>query len=248
MADYMLPEVMANFFLKAALFFAKMSHEYQNEQQTEQAPPAPAPAPEQAPAPAPEQAPPEYYVAACIFFCVASIEAYLNFLADDFIKNDSQKEPKDKIDPIYIDLFRETESKVNKNDGTIKKPQKYVSILDKIYLWPKLMTGNTFDKGRKPYQDFKKLVKFRNDMTHYKLKEADPIPSDAPDSIEIFAMLAKKGLLYDKYELNIEKAQEALRTTYQVLKDLYGFYGYKDSWTRHGLNFLNGLLEVSANH
>lgn len=211
----MLTEVMANFFLSAAKFFAEMSQKYQNEQQ-------------------------KYCVAACIFFCIASIEAYLNFLSDDFSKKNGTKEI--KKGKTCIDLLNGKEYTVDKKDGK-KIKERYVRFLDKLYFWPKIMTGNTFDKNKPPYKDFKNLVNFRNNMTHYKLKEVDTVTA-IPDSLDMFATLFKEGLLYDPdvyHELTIEKAQETLRITYQVLKDLYGFYGYKDSWTRHGLNFFKGL-------
>ena len=42
----------------------------------------------------------------------------------------------------------------------------------KAYLVPKLLLGQTFDKGSQPYQDFALLVEIRNDIVHFRLEDA----------------------------------------------------------------------------
>jgi hypothetical protein len=55
------------------------------------------------------------------------------------------------------------------------------------WLWlPRVLTGNTFSKSVRPWQDFETLIQLRNEVVHCKValnKAGRPVPSSAPKCV-----------------------------------------------------------------
>ena len=49
-----------------------------------------------------------------------------------------------------------------------------MNLLAKAVSVPHLLFGVSFQKGKQPYQDFRLLVRIRNDIVHYKMKFERP--------------------------------------------------------------------------
>jgi hypothetical protein len=49
-----------------------------------------------------------------------------------------------------------------------------VELKDKLILVPYVLFGQSFSKGEQPYQDMALLIRVRNEIAHYKMKQASP--------------------------------------------------------------------------
>lgn len=49
-----------------------------------------------------------------------------------------------------------------------------MNLLSKVTIVPQMLFGASFHKDRQPYQDFKQLVRIRNDIVHFKMESSAP--------------------------------------------------------------------------
>ena len=91
------------------------------------------------------------YSAIAIILAVSSLEAYINRFGIDF---------------LHIET--------SNNKIKIWKELEWMSLEDKWIVFPKILTGKTFNKGENPYQTFKEIVNIRNFIVHYKAKFISP--------------------------------------------------------------------------
>jgi hypothetical protein len=72
---------------------------------------------------------------------------------------------------LYEQLYIFKEQKEYKSNiiwDIIENTDKW-SIIDKTFLFPKIIFGMTFDKSAQPFQDFRQLIIIRNAIAHYKI-------------------------------------------------------------------------------
>ena len=86
------------------------------------------------------------------------VEAFLNSLADVHL-SDPRKTITDE-EKLYLG------EKTKDSAGKLR--QKFVSIQDKLHDWVRIISprGETFDKGKNPYQTFLKIKKYRDSLVH----------------------------------------------------------------------------------
>jgi hypothetical protein len=85
---------------------------------------------------------------------VAAVEAFLN--------------------EIYFGILS---SMMAKNPGLKAVPKEWLLNIEptrKLLLLPQLAFGKSISRQEQPFQDYALLVKVRNDLTHYKMKETPP--------------------------------------------------------------------------
>jgi hypothetical protein len=102
----------------------------------------------------------ENVLVACVFSAVA-MEAFINELAG---MTSSIILPKLETEPYKLQAIAEMLEHVEHSHGPLEMKYELVK-------W--ICTGQLFDKGTKPYQDFADLIAVRNELVHYKI---DRIP------------------------------------------------------------------------
>jgi hypothetical protein len=101
----------------------------------------------------------EGLIRASIVFFLMSFEAFFVELIKGYIQQNRAT------------LKTEHPEAVAKVEEALKKKR---AITDAVREWPKLLTGNSLDSTTEPYQNFKRLTKYRNFLVHGKITE--PIP------------------------------------------------------------------------
>lgn len=74
-----------------------------------------------------------------------------------------------------------------------------IEIDQKLLLFPFLAFGKTFNKSAQPFQDFKMLVKLRNEIVHYKMKLKTP---------SFFQPLADRNIAFN-HKLSVDEQKNS---------------------------------------
>ena len=74
---------------------------------------------------------------------------------------------------------------------------------------PKILENTTFDQGSEPFQSFSKLIKYRNELVHYKGRK---------ESWESFEQGMPEFL--DKLGLSLRKARKSIQTVREMILEI----------------------------
>jgi hypothetical protein len=146
------------------------------------------------------------YPSAVVILTVACLEAYLN----EFLSLRRLMEP-DKWGSPSSRLSRRLE-------------ERWLEA-------PRIFSGNTFDKGREPFQSFHSLVCLRNNLIHYdaQFRTRKEFPSGVIKQLKSkFAFAYEGNADWTSQVLNLECSRWACRTTKAMVKRFHEFVGGVD--------------------
>jgi len=150
------------------------------------------------------------------------LEAFINSLAYVYIRNSG--DTLDENTCLYLE-----EKRKGKSGSTTTQ---YVSTDKKLVEWTKIISprDETFDKGRKPYQEYRKLKTYRDAIVHQsapkiaKVREIDlQIALDAVD--------ASIAMIQDICQFTSPDTSCVQSPFWLIPKDKEGFFRYKTSFT-----------------
>jgi hypothetical protein len=94
-------------------------------------------------------------------------------------------------------------------------------LVDKLVFIPQLFFGQTFEVGRQPYQDMKKLVALRNELVHYKMGFKQP--SCIKDLQQRRIALVEEGNNWTRNVSTLEGMRWAHNTICATIRELSSF-------------------------
>jgi hypothetical protein len=133
-------------------------------------------------------------IAVVHILCVATLEAHINAVASETLKA--------------------------KNRNQFER----LALEAKWLFLPKILGYHGFDPGRQPYQRFSNLLKYRNELVHYKGIKEEWVYGAAPQ------FLLKIGL-------TIEQSQQSIECTEEMVRELCQMRGVEPPfWLRNDIN------------
>lgn len=112
--------------------------------------------------------------------------------------------------------------------GKFRNNFERVSIEGKWLFLPKIMGNTTFEQGSEPFQSFSKLIKYRNELVHYKGRK---------ESWETFEKSMPKFL--DKLGLSLRKARKSLQAVREMILEISRMINQEPPyWLREGYDDL----------
>jgi hypothetical protein len=94
-------------------------------------------------------------------------------------------------------------------EGKFRDNFERISIEGKWLFLPKILENTTFDQGSEPFQSFSKLIKYRNELVHYKGRK---------ESWESFEQGMPEFL--DKLGLSLRKARKSIQTVREMILEI----------------------------
>jgi hypothetical protein len=137
-------------------------------------------------------------IALAHILCATSAEAHINLIAKGHLK------------------------------GKFRDNFERISIEGKWLFLPEILGKTTFDQGSEPFQSFSEMVKYRNELVHYKGRK------ESWGSIE-------QGMpkFLDKLGLSLRKARKSLRTVREMILEISKMINRKPPyWLREGYDEL----------
>jgi len=114
-------------------------------------------------------------------------------------------------------------------EGKFRENFEKISIEGKWLFLPRILGNTTFDQGAEPFQSFSKLIKYRNELVHYKGRK---------ESWEGFEQGMPKFL--DKLGLSLRKARKSIKTVKEMILEISKMINQEPPyWLREGYDDLS---------
>jgi len=138
-----------------------------------------------------------------IVFSVVALEAFLNEATEKALSVLSSKHSS-SFEPNVVSVFAEFMADAEKSRASLES---------KFILGNWILTGNKFDRGAPPYQDFWLLLRLRNDLVHFKPNEPFEQGS-TPEEIHknLIGRFSGKNILADNFGQSVMSWTETVQT------------------------------------
>jgi len=149
-------------------------------------------------------------VRATVMFSVASIESFINALAHDFVQQNNT------LDQTIKDYL--TESRTRYKKGTPEtEPNVFIPLEEKLIGWTKVLTGNEFPHADTLWENFKKVLDFRNDLLHFKVGKSSQVYANGDVDLARLAVKSAKAIIERFYQCRGETTPGWVHTAYRQI-------------------------------